>query len=373
MSGKIEITGNGTAAVADLVTGDRSGLKRPNGIVTYSVDYDYEVNAPRYATNDTYGNDMAQNGSDQISASDGVHNGIDSVLWTASAESGTWTFNSTAQAYAGTRSVDATSTVHNSSALFTRGSAINVATYDQFAGAIYLAAWSTSGTKNIEVEVLLGGVVISTTINLADYINTNLTGQWQEFSIPLEDLAISSSTMDGVRFRTIDVGAGPPPDYYLDSLQWEQLSSGGIVYSYGPGRNEIYRAYGISWTLVDNYTSASPTSNARGLSYNKFGALTQLTNGIQTRRIQYNNILFQNTTRNHAEIINGPGGKVVEHWDDGTNVYTKFYNAFAAPVELSGSQLDRFEFIVRDDLSSLIQFDIRLDGALVTKQNGNRL
>lgn len=70
--------------------------------------------------------------------------------------------------------------------------------------------------------------------------------------------------------------------------------------------------------------------------------------------------------------IQGPAG-LLESWDDGTNVFLKFYTKFAAPVDLSPNGNDRYEFVVQDDLSSLIEFNVRADAAIVTRPNGEAL
>lgn len=370
MSLKTNIVGAGNNQYAHVEDGFREGRHKPRGLVTYGLNYEFEVNAPRYAVNDTYGNRMNVNGTSS-GATDGIHDGIDSVLWTASALSGTWVFNSTTQAFAGTNSIDATGTVDTDQALFTRASSIDPATYNTVEGAIYIDSWSSSGTKDVTLQFRLAGAPVGNLINLSGYINTTSTGSWQVFSIPTAAFGFSGS-VDELVVTTVDIGAGPPPNYYLDALKFQATSAGTgpQTFTIEPDYDELLRCYGISWTIVDNYAPATAVGGALGLSYDKFGGLSALTNGVLTRRIQGQEVLFTNITKGNSDIITAAGGELVEFWHDGTNTYTKFYVRFGAPVDLNGRERDKFEFIVRDNLSSLITFNVRVDGVLVTKNNG---
>lgn len=371
MSLKTNIVGAGNNQYAHVEDGFREGRHKPRGLVTYGLNYEFEVNAPRYAVNDTYGNRMNVNGTSS-GASDGIHDGIDSVLWTASALSGTWVFNSTTQAFAGTNSIDATGTVDTDQALFTRASAIDPATYNTVEGAIYIDSWSSSGTKDVTLQFRLAGVPVGASINLSGYINTTSTGSWQAFSIPTAAFGFSGN-VDELVVTTVDIGAGPPPNYYLDALKFQATSAGTgpQTFTIEPDYDELLRCYGISWTIVDNYAPATAVGGALGLSYDKFGGLSALTNGVLTRRIQGQDVLFTNIAKGNSDIITAAGGELVEFWHDGTNTYTKFYVRFGAPVDLNGRERDKFEFIVRDNLSSLITFNVRVDAVLVTKNNGD--
>lgn len=370
MSLKTNIVGAGDNNYAQVEDGFREGRYKPRGLVTYGLDYEFEVNAPRYAVNDTYGNRMNVNGTSS-GGTDGIHDGIDSVLWTASALSGTWVFNSTTQAFAGTHSIDATGTVDADQALFTRASPISPTSYNTVEGAIYIDSWSGSGTKDVTLQFRLAGAPVGSLVSLSGYINTTSTGSWQVFSIPISAFGFSGS-VDQLVVTTIDVGAGPPPNYYLDALKFQATSAGTgpQTFTIAPDYDELLRCYGISWTIVDNYTPATAVGGAIGLSYNKFGGLASLTNGVLTRRIQGNNILFANITSGHSDIITAANGQLTNFWYDGTNTYAKFYVRFGAPVDLNGRERDKFEFIVRDNLSSLVAFNVRVDGALVTRNNG---
>jgi hypothetical protein len=366
---KTNIIGGRTGNLeVDIVDGSLPDRFKPRGLITYDLPYEVEVNAPRYATNGDSGTDMAVNGT-STGASDNIHNGIDNVYWTAAATSGTWDFSSTTQANSGAQSIDATATVDGDVATLTRASSIDPATYNSLEGAIYVDSWSGSGTKEVRFQFQLAGVAVGNVVDLSGYINTSTTGSWQSFIIPLSAFALPAGNIDELTITTVDVGGGPPPNYYLDDLLLQAASAGTgpQTYTLEPDSDEILRVYGFSWTIVDAYTPNAGTGNIQSLSYNKFGDLTQLSNGVLTRRIQGGNTLFTNTANNHADIISGANAEVKEHWYDGTNVYLKTYTRFAQPVDLNGKSGDRYEFVVQDNLSGLEVFNIRADASLVTR------
>lgn len=353
---------------AQVFDGKSDEISKPRGLFVYQTAFETETNNQSFAVNDIHGSDMAVNGA--ISgATDGIHNGIDTALWTASGAN--FVFNSTTQAFTGTRSVDATSTVNNDQALFTRSTPVSLSTYSSITGAIYIDQWPTSGTKQVLIQLRLAGVVVSASVDIGNYINTSLSATWQRFVVPLTDLVVTSATVDEFTVTTVDIGAGQPMDYYLDDIA---LNAGsGLVYTVAPSNGNILRVYGISWTIVDNTTLALTNGTTVGLSYNKFGALSTLANGILVRRVQYNQTRFTNVVTNHSDIISGSNAKLEEAWDDGTNTFLKFYTKFAAPVDLSPKGGDRYEFVIQDDLSSLLRFQVRVDAATVTQPNGDSI
>lgn len=353
---------------AEVLSGLSAEVPRPSGLYVYQSPYEIEVNRQAYAINDTTGNDMAVNGA-VGGATDGIHDGTDSALWTGTGAD--FTFNSTAQANTGTRSIDATASSNGDTALFTRASAVSVSTYASITGFIYIDSWATTGTKDVTLQFRLSGATVSSVVNLSDFIDVTAAGSWQAFIIPLTEFGISSATVDELVITTIDIGPGQPPNYYLDDLELTEGS--GTIFTIEPPNGKVLRVYGFSWTIVDNTTIALTNGTTTGLSYNKFGSLTELTNGVLTRRIQYGDTRFSNVVTKHSDIISGSNARLLDSWDDGTNTLLKFYTRFAAPVDLSPNGNDRYEFVVQDDLSSLIEFNIRADAALVTRPDGETL
>ena len=362
--------GTGGLIEADVIDGTHRHYK-PRGLVTYNIPYLFETNQQVYATNEANGNNMAVNGA--ISgATDIIHNGTDTVVWTGTNLSGTnFIFDSTTVAHSGTKSVSAIDTVNNDVALFTRSAPLTATTYSSITGAIYLDAWSTSGLKGVQLAFRLAGVVVSATVELGDFINTETTGSWLNFVIPLSAFSITGASVDELTITTVDVGAGPPPDYYLDDLTFTE--GAGITYTIEPVSENILRVHGISWTLVTAGTLALSNGTVAGVSYNKFGTLTALTNGILTRRIQFNITRFTNSTTSNSDIISGSNAELRTVWDDGTNTYMKFYTKFASAVDLVPDGNDRYEFVVQDDLSGVVSLTVRADSSTLTRPDGASL
>lgn len=355
---------------ADVVDG-QDGYYKPRGLVTYQAPYFVETNRQTYATNETYGNQLAINGA-VTGATDAIHDGTDTTIWTATNLSGTnFIFDSTTVAKTGTKSIDATNTVDSDVALFTRSAPATLATYSSLTGSIYLVDWSLSGSKIVNVSFRLGGVSISGSVDIGQYINVEVIGSWQNFVIPFSAFGITGATVDEMTVTTVDVGPGKAPSYYLDDMK---LSAGaGTIYTVAPTTSDVLRVYGFSWTIVDALTIPLVNGTTTGLSYNKFGGLTALPNGILTRRIQFNVTGFSNSTKTHADIISGSNAELKAAWDDGTNTYLKFYTKFSAPVDLTPDGNDRYEFVVQDDLSGLISLTVRADAAVLTQPNGDTL
>lgn len=362
--------GAGGLIEADVIDGTHRHYK-PRGLVTYQMPYLYETNRQVFATNEDNGNNMAVNGA--ISgATDSIHNGTDTVVWTGTNLSGTnFIFDSTTVAHTGTKSISAVNTVNNNVALFTRSTPLTTTTYNSLTGSIYLDSWSTSGLKGVQLAFRLAGVVVSATIELDDYINTTSTGSWLNFVIPLSSFGITGGSVDELTVTTVDVGAGPPPDYYLDDLLFTE--GAGVVYVIEPTGENVLRVYGVSWTLVTAGTVALANGTAIGISYNKFGTLSALTNGILTRRIQFNETKFTNSTTQNSDIISGSDAELKTIWDDGVNTYMKFYTKFASPVDLVPVGNDRYEFVVQDDLSSVVALTVRADASVLTRPDGESL
>jgi hypothetical protein len=307
-------------------------------------------------TNDTYGAALNQDAS-VGGTPDQVHNGIDSVLWTAAATVGSWAFNETAQAHTGTKSIDATGTVNNDLATISKGSSMTIANYQALTGWIYITSWSTSGTKDVQIEGYNSATVSveGTTINLSSYIDTTLFNTWQKFTIPFVDFAFTSSTLDAIRIRTIDVGAGAPPNYYLDDIQFEE-TGGPIIFTVGPQPGEKWRITNLSYILADAYAGTVTNGTMPSIPYTGFLGVSSLTNGTTIRRIQFGETQFSNTTTDFIDYISTAAPKKVISGSDGTNTWVRLEATFENPIIFDGGKSDRYELIINDDLSGLLYY-----------------
>lgn len=340
----------------------------PSGVVAYTTPFHHEANRPITAINESGSVEMAVNGSTAGGSPDRIHDGTDSALWTGSNLTGAnFIFNSSTQAQAGTQSIDATASVNNDQALLTRSTPIAFSGLSALTGFIYVDSWLIAGTKEVTLQFRLGGVNSGGSINLSDFIVEESQNAWQSFVIPLTEFGLTGTEIDELVITTIDTGGGQPPNYYLDELILASAAGGTpVTFTVGPRAGETILIKGFVYEFVFPWdptaTVAGATENFAAnqyLSYNKFCQLTELTNGLNVRRIQNDVAGFSNNVRNNWDLLKATNHVIETFFADGANTVMKVATHFEGPVELSAKTGDRYEFTVNDDLSSLIHFNIR--------------
>jgi hypothetical protein len=266
---------------AGVASGVHSKPDIPPGLIVYNEPYRTQIAQTKAFLSETTGGLNANVDASFSGTPDGIHNGTDSVLWTASALSGTWDFASTTQAQAGTKSIEAINTVNNDEAQLERGSTITPSDYEAMTGYIYITAWPGSGTKDVELRARLAGVDVGNSVNLSDYITVGTLNTWQKFTIPLADLGLGGDPIDQLIVKTIDIGGGAAPDYYLDTLQWEE--TGSEIFSVTADTGSKF--YGTDMTIVmaDAYDGTLASASHPNIKYNQLLGLSKLTNGIVFR------------------------------------------------------------------------------------------
>ena len=344
--------GEGTSHFAGVRHTDKYG----NGVKVYTYEGTPLTLGQSFLTNDAYGNAMNKNATTG-GTPDQVHNGIDSILWTASSVSGTWNFNSAFFPHSGARCIDATSTSNNDVAQFSKGPNLTIANYVSLTGWIYLSGWSSSGTKHIEVYGwdTGTGTQVSLTLNIDDYISTGTLNAWQKFTIPFADLGFTTTTLNAIRVRTVDVGAGPPPNYYLDDIAFEQ-TGGSIIYSVGPPPGEVWYVKGFNYIMADAYTGAVANGTMSGIPYTGFLGVPTLTNGTVVRRLQFGKAVFTNITKDFIDYISTGAPKNIVSGSDGVNTWVRSEAIYPDPVILDGSRDDKYQILINDDLSGLLYY-----------------
>jgi hypothetical protein len=331
----------------------------PSGAVVYTEPYRDVIGQTKASVNDTYGADMNKNHAFS-GTPDGIHNGTDSVLWTASALSGTWDFASTTVAQAGTKSIDALATVNNSEAQLERGSTISTGAYTAMTGYIYITSWSSSGTKEVRVRNRLAGVDAGDILDLSNYIDTNTLGSWQKFSIPIADFNMGTVNIDQLVVTTIDIGGGAAPNYYLDTIQWEE--AGGSVYTVEADAGSIYRVSTMQITLVDAYASTLADATHQKIPYNALLGVSALTAGINIKLTTDDEIRFNGLFKQHIDFVAFPGA-IVQSGGDGTNTWVTYTINFTPPFTLDARTHDKLEVSLSDDLSGLLYMRILVRGS----------
>jgi len=365
---KFEIGSTTSGHTADVVRDDNhaDGIpNKPYGIAAYTHPMVHHVNNNIIASNDSYGPDLNQN----ISAGGTpllIHNGGDSAGWSASTISGTWDFVSTDQANSGAQSIDASGTVGGAEALFNRDSgAITFGNYESLSGSIYLSSWSLQGDKDVSLRFRLAGTNVSNELNLSEYISTITLNAWQNFSIGLSDFAIVGTTLDQLVVKTIDIGAGQAPNYYLDDIQFEETGAPAI-FKMAPNSGQRVAARGLELILVDALNPTATDGASYGYSYNKILNVNELQNGIIFRWYRKNKLRFSGNVKNLFDFLNLPGSRIVTSVSDSTNTMLKIRFDFTTEIELLGSENDRIEIVIRDDLSGLLKFRATLIADLIT-------
>jgi len=338
-----------------FLLGDGKGSKKKahlhqkngnNGLVTYTQPFiEYEpLNVP--AVNETFGNQMAGDHSTS-GTPDKVHDGLDSVLWTASAISGTWVFNSSTQAHGGAQSVDATATVNSSIAQFAKGSDLTLANYVAISGWIYITAWSIVGTKEVNIYGwdTGAGTQNGVKINLGEYVDTNTFNEWQKFTISFEAFNFSGATVDAVRIETIDVGGQPPPDYYIDDLQFEEVGTP-TTFAVIPPAGKVFNMHKFRYTLIDAYAGTLADATMPNLSYNKLLGVSSLPVGLVFSRFKGSKPVGRAVIHDVGDAVIA-GAELINLMSDGTNTSITILREF-----------------VEDDLSGLISLTAIATGVI---------
>lgn len=331
----------------------------PSGLVTYTEPYRNYIAQTKPLLSETTGGINANVDATFSGTPDGIHNGTDSVLWTGSALTGTWTFDSTAQAQAGTKSIDATATVNNDEAQLERGSTIIADSYTAMTGYIYITSWPSSGTKEVELRNRLAGVDVGNSVNLSDYINTGVLNAWQKYTIPLGDFGLGTDAIDQLIVKTIDIGGGAPPDYYLDTIQWEE--TGSEVFSVSADLGTIYSITHMSITMADAYDGTLANSSHPNIKYNQLLALSKLTNGIVFRLTTDSVVRFNGVFQQHVDYMTFPGLGVTSG-GDATNTWIRYDIPFDYPFVMDSRTKDKLEMTLSDDLSGLLYHRVLVRG-----------
>jgi len=350
---KFMITGKGgNPPLVDMTPGEDDAL------VVATRDLKTYDDLLRPFTNATYGVDMNQDpsygGSPRLIYDEDTGPAAE---WTTSAVTGTWTFDSTTQAYSGSKSIDATATVNEETMSLTSTS-FDLSPYTTLTGHIYLTAWSTLGTKGVNIYGWDGGLV-GNSVDIGDYINTTELGIWQAFGIPLSAMGLTNSTIDSIRFTTVDIGPGLPPDYYLDRLDLQEIG-GPIEYTMTPVEETWVYVDSIEVIMADAYAGVVDTGEANhyptmpGLSYDQLLGEGPLASGILYQRINAGGIEFSATIKQLSDMLQYPYSRLINTVSDGTNTMIAIHMGFGEPAILKAEDEDRLRIVIQDDLTGLL-------------------
>jgi hypothetical protein len=273
--------------------------------------------------------------------------------WTNSALSGVWDFGSTAiTPQGGTESIDATATVNGSQALMQRTSPIDLGSYAAISGYIYLTSWNDA-KHDVNLEVRLAGGTVGNSVNINNYIDVGTLNAWQPFVIPKVDMGLNGSVIDQFLFTT-ESTSGQPPNYYLDTINIEEVGS--KVFTFAPLPGQVFELDTVHLTFSDNITVVEP---------NQIMSLPALTNGIRFRTVIDGVTRFSGGVKTiHAFLSTGVNvGNQVTGAADTTL-------ALVSPnpginIRFSGDTEDVYSVVISDDFSTLTGFTVYIRGRLL--------
>lgn len=348
---------DGAGTGNEVEVGEFGFTKGGNGAVVYTEPRQQPLIAIKPAVNPVYGFAMNQNAAFG-GTPEKIHNGIDGVLWTGSVEGGPanrFDFNSSLQANTGSSSVNATNSSNGNSAVFTSSSPITVANYTAFTMFIYITSWDTvDNTRDIEITPRLAGVPVGNHIAIASRINRFNTNAWQKVTILNSEFVFTSATFDELQMKTVAT-AGSPPDYFVDDLQLEQ-SGNPLSYIVKPedGKVFIIDSYGV--LLVDNINTTLADNSMPSISYDKLLGVT-LNSGISVIVTQKGNAVSGGIFNGVGDFLSFVGRPIVTQGYDGTNTFYHM-NLETGPIYLDSRYRDSVQFIITDDLSPLVRFEV---------------
>ena len=336
---------NGYVPEVDATAGERQGLvvaTRP--LKSFS-------SRTWFFTNEVHGVDMNKNVTfggtpDQVYT--------DNAEWTMSAISGTWDFDQAVIVQGGTKAIDGTSTINSSTAQAAKGSDLTVASYVALTGYIYITAWA-SDNKNVGVQGwdTGAGAAVGAEVNIGDYVNTGVFNTWQLFAIPLADFSFTAATIDALRFRTISTGAGAPPDYYLDTIRFEETGDA-VVYRVKPDLGTWAHVNRIRISIVDDYVSTLADATLPNIPYDAILGVSALAAGLLYQSAHNGEIRFSFPAHQVSDWMQIPGCTMDIAIGDASNTMVTLEIPFEVPEILKAEDNDELRIVVQDNLSGLL-------------------
>ena len=304
-----------------------------------------------FFTNSTYGADMNKN---VTFAGTAVAVYTDNAEWTMSAIAGTWDFDQTTIKQGGTKAIDATATINNSTAQAAQGSELTIASYTALTGYIYITAWANDskgcGVQGWDVDA---GLPVGVEVDIGKYINTTTFGAWQQFIIPLSAFAFTAATIDALRFRTISLGAGGAPDYYLDTIRFEETGTP-IIYRVQPEPGTWLHVRSIRITMADNWVSTLADATLPEIPYDALLGVSAITSGLLFQRVQDDVIESSFPARQVSDWFQMPGTTMDVAIGDASNTMITIEIPFEVPEIIKAEDADELRITVQDNLSGLL-------------------
>ena len=267
--------------------------------------------------------------------------------------------------YSGSVCIDATGTSNNDTMELNNIADFDLTAYSLLTGWIYITGWSSSGTKAVNITAYDGGSPIGLTVDIGDYVNTGVTG-WQNFVIPLVDMALVGQTITALRIATVDIGAGQPPNYWLDLIEFTQPAGNGQQdYRVRPTTGEWIYVYKTHWTLVVADSATVDGSN----NMNPYDTLLGQTLGVGIiyQRVVDGEVIFSVPLKQLSDFIQLPGAKIKDFGGDGTNTWMTLEFSTVEPLILKWKTADYIRLLVNDDMSNFLLLRAGITGKIESR------
>lgn len=352
MAGKFKIQGDDSRMTAAVHTPSDPAHEPLNGLVVYTYPLEVGVPLTEFFA-DEFGNADQNVDASGAGTLTNIHNGTDTTLWTANAVGGNWNFASNKVAHTGTRSIDATGILDGDIATFTNASLLNLGDYEAVVGYIFINTWYTFGNRDLAIQLDSGGAPVGDSVSLGAYIDVNLRSTWQKFEIPIVNFSALVAQFDGLQIKVVGSSFGIVPDVHFDDLALLGAGTGARkVFSIGPPAGETWVINRIKWTAV---------SNNSNLKYNEFFGIPQLTEGYS---LTFRNALRTSqtlTARNAFDFAQYPNTKI-GIFSGTDSLYEAYFDIPQGQQQLRGDLGQKIDLIVREDLSSMIEFRCAAQG-----------
>lgn len=320
-------------------------------------------------TNPTYGDDLTINAA--VSATgdtEYINNGNDDTYWTLTIISSFPNdfVYSTDQNHTegGTQSVSFVDSEDGDVGQFARpGGVFNLGNYVTLSGWIYITDWDQTGTKDVLIYGwnTVTGLQVGLQVDIGDYVVTTNLNSWQRFIIPLSDMNLVNADIDAIRIQMVDVGIGGTPEGYLDDLQFDPSlidTEGPQSYELNAIKGKILEVQSISFCMVFPHDTRLSSGTIPYLSYNEFGDVGQLENGILYRRIQNDIVKSVWIIKDTRDLIKRPYSFVTNLFGDETNTLLNVRWDFADEHMLYYGPRDKLQVNISDDFSDFQHFSI---------------
>jgi hypothetical protein len=180
--------------------------------------------------------------------------------------------------------------------------------------------------------------------------------------VPLSAFTFTGASFDEIRLRIVDTGLGSAPTFDIDDINMIQPGQTGTAsFTFAPGPDEIFELRRLEIIAV---------AGSDKIQYDKFFSLDQLTNGLLVTWTVQERIVQSLLVRRDYDWALSAGARleIIEDVGNVKGIYRVGLLLDPDLVLLSGKTNDKITITVRDDLSSLIEMNATVNGALLSDE-----